>query len=125
MTDQAPINQASAGNDEEKPLDPAVERVRRKMMRLMVISVGIMMIGLMAVLFAIVYKISDRNDPPAQGGAMFETVLKLPAGGKIVSQSLSGDRLTLLVEHVSGRQVIFLFDTGKGRVVGRIDVNAQ
>ena len=48
--------------DEEKPLDPAVERVRRRMLRLMVISIGIMMTGLMAVLGAIVYKIGSYGE---------------------------------------------------------------
>ena len=124
MTDQAPSNQASAIGDEDKPLDPAVERVRRKMMRLMAISVGIMMIGLMAVLIAIVYKISARGTQAAPVGGTFETVLPIPAGGRIVSQSLSGDRLTLLVEH-SGRQTIFLFDTATRKIVGRIDIGEE
>lgn len=124
MTEQAPLNQASAAGDEDKPLDPAVERVRRKMMRLMAISVGIMMVGLMAVLFAIVYKISARGTPPSAASDYYETVLALPAGGRIVSQSFSGDKLTLLVEH-SGRQTIFLFDTSARKVVGRIEVGTE
>ncbi len=44
---------------EEQPLDPAMERVRRKMIRLLAVSIGIMVIGLMAVLAAIVYKINQ------------------------------------------------------------------
>ena len=44
---------------DEQPLDPAMERVRRKMIRLLAVSIGIMVIGLMAVLAAIVYKISQ------------------------------------------------------------------
>ena len=47
---------ADNNGDEDKPLDPMVENVRRRMMRLMVVSIGIMMIGLMAVLGSIVYK---------------------------------------------------------------------
>ena len=48
-------------NDDDAPLDPAVERVRRKVMRLMGISVAIMMVGLMAVIGAIFYKISSSG----------------------------------------------------------------
>ncbi|MEX0343474.1 MAG: fimbrial protein [Rhizobiaceae bacterium] len=126
MTEQAPIkNQAELGGDEDKPLDPAVERVRRKMMRLMAISIGIMMIGLMAVLFAIVYKISARDEAAAPAGDTFETVIAIPPGAKIVSQSLSGDRLTLLAEHANGRQTIFIFDTAMRKVVGRIEVGSE
>ena len=42
---------------DEKPLDPEMEKVRRKMVRLLAVSIGVMFIGLMAVLGAIVYKI--------------------------------------------------------------------
>ncbi len=125
MTEQAPLNQAEIGGDEDKPLDPAVERVRRKMMRLMAISIGIMMIGLMAVLFVIVYKISAGNEAQAPAGDTFETVLKIPAGAKIISQSLTGDRLTLLAEHADGRQTIFIFDTAARKVIGRIEVGVE
>lgn len=125
MTDQSPPKQSSAFDDDDKPLDPAVERVRRKMMRLMAISVGIMMVGLMAVLFAIVYKISARGEQSVNVTDRFETVLELPKGARIASQSLSGDRLTLLVEHADGRQTIILFDTAKRGVVGRIEIGAE
>lgn len=125
MTDQSPPKPSSAFDEEDKPLDPAVERVRRKMMRLMAISVGIMMVGLMAVLFAIVYKISARSEQPVNARDRFETILELPKGARIASQSLSGDQLTLLVEHADGKQTIILFDTIKRDVVGRVQVGTE
>lgn len=125
MTEQAPLNQANAGDDEDKPLDPAVERVRRKMMRLMAVSIGIMMIGLMAVLVAIVYKIPARDEAPARPDDYFETVIQAPAGARIASQSLSGDRLALLVEHADGRRTIILFDTAARKVTGRIEIGVN
>src|SRR5690606_16507642 len=42
--------------DEEKPLDPAAENVRRKMLRFMFINLGILFLALMAVMIALVYK---------------------------------------------------------------------
>ena len=33
-------------DDNEKPLDPATEKVRRKMVRLLAVSIGVMMMGL-------------------------------------------------------------------------------
>src|SRR5690606_31837529 len=108
---------------EDAPLEPAVERVRRKMMRLMLVSIGIMMIGLMAVVGAIVYKISARDTrPPAVAGEMppagFQAQLRLPAGSRIVAHSLSGDRLTLVGEDDSGRQTVILFDIASGEETG-------
>ncbi|MEZ5812488.1 MAG: fimbrial protein [Rhizobiaceae bacterium] len=125
MTGQPQFNRAPAADDEDKPLDPAVERVRRKMMRLMAVSVGIMMVGLMAVLLAIVYKVSVRSDAAGGKGDYFETVLALPEDGRIVSQSLSGERLSLLVEHGAGRQTIFVFDTATRKLAARIEVGAK
>ena len=43
-------------NDDEKPLDPAAERVRRKLVRFMAINLGILFLALMAVVAALVYK---------------------------------------------------------------------
>lgn len=127
MTGQPQFSQASPADDEDKPLDPAVERVRRKMMRLMAVSVGIMMVGLMAVLLTIVYKVSSGSGSGTAGAAgnYFETVLALPEDGRIVSQSLSGERLSLLVEHGAGRQTIFVFDTATRKLAARIEVGAE
>ena len=47
--------------DDDAPLDPAAERLRRKLVRLLLVSGGIMMLGLIAVFAAIVYKLSERG----------------------------------------------------------------
>jgi hypothetical protein len=46
---------------DEKPLDPEMEKVRRKMVRLLAVSIGVMFIGLMTVLGAIVYKFTQSR----------------------------------------------------------------
>ena len=51
-------------DQEDKPLDPVMENVRRKMMRLQLVSGGIMLLMFMAVLAAIVYKINTRDGKP-------------------------------------------------------------
>ena len=51
-------------DQEDKPLDPVMENVRRKMMRLQLVSGGIMLLMFMAVLAAIVYKINTRESKP-------------------------------------------------------------
>ena len=47
---------------EEKPLDPVMENVRRKMIRLQLVSAGVMLVMLMVVLGAIVYKLTRLSD---------------------------------------------------------------
>ena len=113
-------------NDEElEPLDPVMERVRKKMVRLLVISIGIMMIGLMAVLGAIVYKISNPDKPSAVAEieainqdtqeVVGETVIDLPFEARVVSHKVSGDRMVLEIRLSDGNRefVIVNLRTGK------------
>ena len=48
--------------DEEGELDPAMERVRRKLVRLLFVSSGIMVLGLAAVVAGIFYRVSRMED---------------------------------------------------------------
>ena len=43
--------------EDEKPLDPALEKVRRKMIRLQIVSGCVLFVSLMAVFGAVVYKV--------------------------------------------------------------------
>ena len=114
--------------EEEKPLDPAMEAVRRKMVRLLAVSLGVMMIGLMAVLGAIVYKMSGK--PAAggglgAGGAVIAGDIILPKGAYLNSQSISGDRISLDVTLPGGAREIEVFDVVTQKVIARFAVTAE
>jgi hypothetical protein len=124
----------------EPPLDPAMEKVRRKMMRLLVVSIGIMLIGLMAVLAAVVYKINQtdetpkpeaRSDIPGQQApvpetppAVIESQLPLAPGTRLLSQSISGDNVSLETLLPDGGTEIVVYDYVKSRIVARIRLGA-
>ncbi|MBD0414268.1 fimbrial protein [Oryzicola mucosus] len=119
---------------EEKPLDPAAERVRRKLVRFMAINLGILFLALMAVVAALVYKAMKSNDTaqmpasmaaPPSGQEPLAGDIVLPVGSRLVSQSLSGTRLALDVELSDGSRSIFVYDTVEGRIVGRFAVRTQ
>jgi hypothetical protein len=118
---------ASAGEiDEEKPLDPATELVRRKMVRLLLVSIGIMMVGLMAVLGAIVYKIGKSPDTVAAqgGGAPIEPgtagTIRLPQGAEIVSTSLDGDNVLLQLQLSGGGRELVIHSLSRNRIIARL-----
>lgn len=126
-------NPTGIHDEEEKPLDPAVENIRRRMVRLLVISISIMMIGLMAVLAAIVYKINSRDDSPpvptivkqqsadkAVANATFGKI-QLPKSGRLVASSLNGNRLLLTVE-TDGKKQLLIFDMVTATIVARYDI---
>ena len=98
------------------------------MIRFMGINLGLLFVALMAVVGGIVYK-SRIAAPAPQGangftvtaGGMVEGTISLPAGARIVSQSLSGERIALLVEGPGGAQAVYVFDLAARRIVGRFE----
>jgi hypothetical protein len=103
--------------DEEKPLDPAVEAVRKRLARLLMVSIGIMMIGLFAVLGAIVYRLQDRA-PAMQPDA----AIMLPQGAAIISESLDGDRILLRLKLADGAEMMVIHSATDGALLGRLAV---
>jgi hypothetical protein len=122
-------------DNEEKPLDPAVEKVRRKLVRFVAINLGLLFLALMAVLAAIVYKTGAPSEvaavggneavpSPAESGVIASDIL-LPAGATLVSHSLSGNRITLDAELAGGGRAIFLYDIAERRIIGRFDLKSE
>ncbi len=102
---------------EEEPLDPAVEAIRQKMVRLLMVSGGIMMLGLMAVLAAIVYKINTSeigNSPPQRVAS--EEQLTIPKGAEVIRISPRENGLLLRLKLSDGSTRIQLHD-GNGQLV--------
>ncbi|MBB3236343.1 hypothetical protein FHS20_003221 [Phyllobacterium endophyticum] len=116
---------------DEQPLDPAMERVRRKMIRLLAVSIGIMVIGLMAVLAAIVYKINQPvqnvatpvgSDVSGQqlSDAVAGEAITLNPGTRILSHNLVDNTLSLETRLADGTRQILIYDIPSKRVVARI-----
>ena len=95
------------------------------MARLVVVSGGIMMLGLIAVFAAIVYKLGMLGDAVAPSGAVerfaagiVEAPIILPAGARLVGADLDSDRALLTVE-TDGASTLLLVDLATGNVLGR------
>ena len=117
---------------EEKPLDPAVERVRRKLVRFIAINLGILLLALMAVVAALVYRatrVERQSASPAElqapSGAAVYGEIALPPGARIAGHTLSGNRLSLYVELAGGAHSILIYNMAEGRMVGRFDVREE
>ena len=109
---------AAEHDDTEKPLDPEVEAVRRRLARLMAVSIGIMMIGLLAVLGAIVYKMSGPSRPAATD----VTRIALPAGYHIVDQSMADGRILLRLRSTSGEEMLSIYSVDDFSLLGRVEI---
>jgi hypothetical protein len=119
------MNKAVPLDEEDKPLDPAMEKVRRKMVRLLVVSIGIMMAGVMALLFAIVYKMNNKSAKPVaatsltipQGVDEISATIALPEGAQINSHSFSGTQIMLDITLSDGQREMVLYDMVQGRII--------
>ena len=116
---------------EEKPLDPEMEKVRRKMVRLLAVSIGIMFVGVMAVLAAIVYKFTRPAEdtaalPAVSTSAPSSTPLvdriDLPPGFEVISMSVDGDRIAFFGTAPGGASQVLVFDASSGSRLGTSEV---
>jgi hypothetical protein len=117
-------------DQEEKPLDPALENVRRKMVRLQIVSAAIMVVSLMAVFGAVVYK-TMRPAPKAASSAASNipsdapvaVTAALPQGFTVQSTALSGSQVLFYGTLASGQRQAVVFDYGIGRIVATISLS--
>lgn len=118
-------------DQDEKPLDPAMENVRRKMVKLQLVSGGIMLLMFMAVLAAIVYKVTR---PDGGERLVAQPGLAIPADQPIVAAALLPPGFTVLSTDLSNNQILFygtttdgtrkalVFDLSVGRIVADVTV---
>ncbi|MEM6460684.1 MAG: hypothetical protein AAF724_02070 [Pseudomonadota bacterium] len=115
--------------EEEKPLDPAMEKVRRKMVRLLVVSIGIMFLGVMAVLAGVVYRVMepDETQRAAQAGLAQPAIpasvtASLPAGFSVENVALDGTRILFFGRTVDGTSSAVILDLSTGDIVTEIEL---
>ncbi|WP_455872548.1 hypothetical protein [Rhizobium yanglingense] len=117
-------------DQEEQPLDPAMENVRRKMVRLQIVSGAIMFVSLMAVFGAVVYKTmkAEPEETTAVSGSGVpsdspaRSTVSLPLGFAVQSTSLSGSQILFFGQSIDGKRKALVFDIEAGRLVADITV---
>jgi len=97
---------------EDKPLDPAVERVRAKMIRLLAVSMGIMFVSIFAVLAAVIYRINaDSTD-------VFQSAdITLPIGFSVIESGLDEDLLSVRGTTDNGESKVLIYDSVSGNIL--------
>ncbi|MBN9067881.1 MAG: fimbrial protein [Rhizobiales bacterium] len=125
---------APQSNDDDKPLDPEVERVRRKLLRFMIINLAILFVAFAAVIGGFIYKSSHASKRaaeqeaeirPPSGADAVSAAIAIPAGARIVSQTLSGKEVLLGLELADGSRSFLLYDLGAGRTLGTYAVKPE
>jgi 3-phosphoglycerate kinase len=118
-------------DEQEAPLDPAFEKVRRKMVRLLIVSASVIVLGLMAVVFSIVYRVNRIPQPatPVATTSVTPEVtpaarqsIALPMDFVVESTAMSGNRVLLFGTGADGKKRIVVHDIGTGKTVTEIDL---
>lgn len=110
---------------DEKPLDPAAERVRKRLVRFLAVNLGFLFLAVMIVMGAIVYRTGVFDAAPETRVAspgLNDGAITLPAGAAILSQSLSGDRLSIHVRLATGAEAILIHDLASGEQAARLEI---
>ena len=119
-------------DEQDKPLDPAVENVRRKLVRFIVINLGILFIALMAVVVALVYRATRVSEtapttitelPVPVGVGTVSGTVELPSGARVVDHAITGSLHSLRIELASGGEAILLYDIASERSIGQIAIS--
>lgn len=97
---------------DDEALDPAVERLRVKLSRLMLVSVGTLLIGVVAVLVAVIYR-STRDEAPAVSGTVQRDIELVP-GATVRSASLAAGGVLVEIERADGAVDVVVFDRTTG-----------
>ncbi len=114
-------------DQDEKPLDPAAERVRQKLVRFMAINLGILFFAVMVVILAVVYRswntpdgVAETQAPPI--GETTKAALVIPSGARVISQSIANGRLSLHVGLEPQGESVLVYELPSGRLVGQYDI---
>ncbi|TCD15422.1 hypothetical protein [Oricola cellulosilytica] len=107
------MSKPNVNADADAPLDPAMERVRRRLARLLVISIGTMMIGLMAVLGAIVYKAGGSG----RSGDTVREALIMPEGFAVTDIAVSDNRILFYGTTAGGETRVVIYDATSAALV--------
>jgi hypothetical protein len=122
---------SSQSDDEEAPLDPALLRVQRRLRRLMLIGISTLVIGVGAVLIAIIYRffIADENlgrvnlRPTITGEVTAESVGLAPEA-TLIQQSIDGSQMVLTFQ--DGADIVtVIIDTTTMEIAGRFRVTGE
>jgi hypothetical protein len=108
--------------DGDEELSPEQERIVRRMRLFVVMSTGIMVVGLLLVMSVIAWRLVKQDAPvTAAASGELQSVLPIGKGQRITDTTSDGERLFVTVEGEDGRQSILVFDAASLAYRGKIE----
>jgi hypothetical protein len=115
---RAPPRDSGRASAPEPVLDPAQARLHAKMRRLMMISGFATVLGIAVVIAVIGYRVFGGV------GSVADVTALLPKGAKVVSTTIAGDRIAVVID-AGGTVEVRTFDLRTLRPAGRLKFAAE
>ncbi|UYN98202.1 MAG: hypothetical protein KIT02_09440 [Devosia sp.] len=109
-------NQSQADSNE---LTPEALAMLGKARRSFAISMGILLLGFMAIGFALVYRVMRDSPPPA-----IAEVVSIPAGSEVIS-ALTSDGTVQVTYRAGDAVMLSVFDAGSGQLQRTVRIAAE
>ena len=101
---------------DDEPLDPAVERIRARLSRLMLLGVGTLLLGLVAVFVAVIYR-SQANG--SSSAAVAQAEVRLLPGAIVRSTAIAENGVLVTIDLPDGSVDLVVLDPRSGALRGR------
>lgn len=101
---------ASAPSNADAPLDPAIERVRARLARLMLLGIGTLLLGVLAIVIVAFYR--GGGEPSTVGGG--DVTLPVLPGATLEDASLAPNGLLLRFAMPDGTTQLVVLDPASG-----------
>jgi hypothetical protein len=115
---QDPLRDPGRAPPPDPILDPAQARLHAKMRRLMMISGFATVLGIAVVIVVIGYRVFGGV------GSVADVTALLPKGAKVVSTTIAGDRIAVVID-AGGTVEVRTFDLRSLRPTGRLKFAAE
>ena len=108
-----------AGPAPDEPLDPQIERIRRKLSRLILVGIGTLLVGVLAVFGAVLYRSAGSGSTPVARG---DLRVPLIPGAELLDASLAENGLLLRIAMPDGSTQLVVLDPVTGEPRLRVSV---
>jgi hypothetical protein len=106
----------NSGPDADAPLSPEAKAIFAKARRSFGISIGILLLGFMAIGFALVYRVMRDNPSPQLAASV-----SVPAGAEVIS-AVVADGTVNVTYRIGGVVTLGLFDQKTGELTGSVEI---
>lgn len=105
---------------QDEPLDPQVEAIRKRLVRLLAVSGGIMVVGLLTVIIAVIYRLggdsdSDSMQPPVH-------MVSEDSAPIVTHLEIDGERVAIVLRYPAEGRSVLRIQTLGGTVISETEL---